>query len=70
MNEGRIAGAGIDVLEMEPPFPADHPLLNSKNTVVTPHVAFASHQAMEKRAKIVAENVASYFAGNTKNLVS
>ena len=61
LNEGRIAGAGIDVLEMEPPFPADHPLLNSKNTVVTPHVAFASHQAMEKRAKIVAENVASYF---------
>lgn len=70
LNEGRIAGAGIDVLEMEPPFPADHPLLNSKNTVVTPHVAFASHQAMEKRAKIVAENVASYFAGNTINLVS
>ncbi len=70
LNEERIAGAGIDVLEMEPPFPADHPLLNSKNTVVTPHVAFASHQAMEKRAKIVAENVASYLAGDTKNLVS
>lgn len=70
LNEGRIAGAGIDVLEMEPPFPGDHPLLNSKNTVVTPHVAFASHQAMEKRAVIVAGNVASYLAGDTKNLVS
>ena len=70
LNEGRIAGAGIDVLEMEPPFPADHPLLNSKNTVVTPHVAFASHQAMEKRAVIVADNVASYLGGNTANLVS
>ena len=68
LNEGRIAG--IDVLEMEPPFPADHPLLNSKNTVVTPHVAFASHQAMEKRAVIVADNVASYLEGNTANLVS
>ena len=55
---------------MEPPFPADHPLLNSKNTVVTPHVAFASHQAMEKRAVIVADNVASYLEGNTANLVS
>ena len=70
LNDGRIAGAGIDVLEMEPPFPAEHPLLNSKNTVVTPHVAFASHQAMEKRAVIVAANVGSFLNGNTQNLVS
>ena len=70
LNEGRIAGAGIDVLEMEPPFPADHPLLNSKNTVVTPHVAFASTQAMEKRAAIVADNVASFAMGAPKNVVS
>ena len=70
LNAGCIAGAGIDVLEMEPPFPAEHPLLNSKNTVVTPHVAFASHQAMEKRAVIVAANVGSFLNGNTQNLVS
>lgn len=70
LNTDRIAGAGIDVLEMEPPFPADHPLLNSKNTVVTPHVAFASNQAMEKRAVIVADNIASFLKGNTINLVS
>jgi phosphoglycerate dehydrogenase-like enzyme len=70
LNEGRIAGAGIDVLEMEPPFSAEHPLLNSKNTVVTPHVAFASHQAMEKRAVIVANNVESFLKGSTQNLVS
>lgn len=70
LNAGRIAGAGIDVLEMEPPFPTEHPLLNSKNTVVTPHVAFASHQAMEKRAVIVAANVGSFLNGNTQNLVS
>lgn len=70
LNGGRIAGAGIDVLEMEPPFPSDHPLLTSKNTIVTPHVAFASTEAMQKRAEIVADNVASYLAGATKNLVS
>lgn len=70
LNGGRIAGAGIDVLEMEPPFPSDHPLLISKNTIVTPHVAFASTEAMQKRAVIVADNVASYLAGATKNLVS
>lgn len=70
LNEERIAGAGIDVLEMEPPFPSEHPLLNSIHTVVTPHVAFASHQAMEKRAVIVANNVKSYLEGATQNLVS
>lgn len=70
LNEERIAGAGIDVLEMEPPFPSEHPLLNSVHTVVTPHVAFASHQAMEKRAVIVANNVKSYLEGATQNLVS
>lgn len=70
LNEDRLAGAGVDVLEMEPPFPSDHPLLSSKHTVVTPHVAFASTQAMEKRAVIVANNVASYLAGAPQNVVS
>lgn len=70
LNEGRIAGAGIDALEMEPPFPEDHPLLQAKNAIATPHVAFASHEAMQKRAAIVAENVASFLIGCTKNLVS
>lgn len=70
LNNDRLAGAGIDVLEMEPPFPENHPLLHSKNTIVTPHVAFASNEAMYKRAVIVADNVASYVAGNTKNVVS
>ena len=69
LNEGRLAGAGIDVLEMEPPFPEDHPLLSAKNTIVTPHVAFASNEAMQKRAVIVANNIASYLAGNPENLV-
>lgn len=69
LNEGRLAGAGIDVLEMEPPFPEDHPLLSAKNTIVTPHVAFASNEAMQKRAVIVANNIASYLAGNLENLV-
>ena len=36
LNSGAIAGAGIDVLEGEPPFPADHPLLHAANTIVTP----------------------------------
>lgn len=69
LNEGRIAGAGIDVFECEPPVNPEHPLLTAKNVVATPHVAFASNEAMYKRAVIVADNVASFLAGDTKNLV-
>ena len=57
LREKRIAGAGIDVFDMEPPIPADYPLAHLPNTVVTPHVAFATQQAFEKRADIIAENL-------------
>ena len=69
LNEGRIAGAGIDVFEMEPPIPTEHPLLNSKNTLVTPHVAFASAESMEDRARIVFENIRHWMAGNQVNVI-
>lgn len=69
LNEGRLAGAGIDVFETEPPIPADHPLCHAKNTVLTPHVAFASKEALETRADIVIENIKAWEAGKPQNLV-
>lgn len=69
LNEERIAGACIDVFEMEPPVPADHPLLNSKNTLLTPHVAFATKEAMVKRAYIVFDNVLKYLEGTPQNVM-
>ena len=69
LDEERIAGAGIDVFEMEPPVPAEHPLLHSKHTVVTPHVAFASHEALFTRAQIVAENVMKWEDGAPQNVI-
>lgn len=69
LNEGRIAGAGIDVFETEPPLPKDHPLLHSKNTLVTPHVAFASQQSMQTRAKIVFENIRRFMDGQQQNVI-
>lgn len=67
--KGQLAGAGIDVFEMEPPIPSVHPLLNCPNTVVTPHVAFATTEAMYKRAIIVFENIKLYLNGNPQNLI-
>ena len=52
LKDGWIAGAGIDVLEEEPP-PEDHPLLGLENAIVTPHAAFLSEESvveLERRA--------------------
>ncbi|WP_160680036.1 2-hydroxyacid dehydrogenase [Clostridium sp. C8-1-8] len=69
LNNGTIAGAGIDVFEVEPPVKACHPLFDSKNTLVTPHVAFATDESMIKRANIVFDNVHSWIKGEKKNIV-
>ena len=69
LNGDRIAGACIDVYEMEPPIPSDHPLRSSKNTLLTPHVAFATKEALEKRAVIVFDNVVKFLEGNPQNVM-
>ena len=63
LTEGRIAGAACDVFETEPPLDAEHPLLHTPNTIVTPHIAFASEEAMEQRADIVFENLYAWLEG-------
>ena len=70
LNKEEIAGAGIDVFEMEPPIPEDHPLLNAKNTILTPHTAFATEEAFLKRAEIVFTNIEKWLAGKPQNVVS
>ena len=69
LNEGRLAGAGIDVFEMEPPVPESHPLLHAKNVVATPHVAFATKEALEKRAVIVFDNIAKWLNHAPQNVM-
>ena len=69
LNEGRLACAGIDVFEMEPPVPESHPLLNAKNVVATPHVAFATKEALEKRAVIVVDNIAKWLNHTPQNVM-
>lgn len=68
LNEGVLAGAAIDVFDMEPPIPADYPLLHAKNIILTPHVAFLSDESMIRRAQIVFKNLECYLAGNPQNV--
>jgi len=69
LNEGRIAGAGVDVLSSEPP-KAENPLLAAKNCVITPHVAWATRAARERLLKAAIENVKAFLAGRPVNVVS
>lgn len=69
LNSGKLAGAGIDVFEMEPPVPVDHPLLHAKNLIATPHVAFATKEALEKRAVIVFDNIDKWLKKTPQNVM-
>lgn len=69
LNAGKIRAAGIDVFEMEPPIPADHPLVTAKNVLLAPHVAFATKEAMERRAEIVFENMLAWLDGDIRNQI-
>ena len=60
LNENKISGAGIDVYDIEPPLDKDYPLLNAKNTILTPHIAYLTKEAMVKRANIEFNNVINY----------
>ncbi|SDY78564.1 D-3-phosphoglycerate dehydrogenase [Proteiniborus ethanoligenes] len=69
LKNGEIAGAGIDVFDMEPPLPSDYPLLNSPNTVLAPHIGFATKEAMKRRAEITFDNILRWLEGSPQNRV-
>lgn len=63
-----LSGAAVDVYETEPPIPNDYPLFNAPNIIHTPHIAYASKQAIDKRSKIVIENVLKWIDGTPQNV--
>ena len=69
LNNGTIAGAGLDVLSTEPPA-GDNPLLSAENCVITPHIAWASREARTRLIAIAADNLSSFLSGNPKNFVN
>jgi glycerate dehydrogenase len=69
LDAGRIAGAGLDVLSVEPP-QAANPLLHARNCVITPHVAWATRAARRRLIETTAANVRAFAAGRPQNVVN
>ena len=69
LNEGRIAGAGLDVLSVEPAL-ANNPLLSAKNCFITPHIAWATKEARTRLMDIAVNNLKSYQEANIINNVA
>ena len=69
LNNNKIAGYGADVLLQEP-MTADCPLINAKNCVITPHIAWAPHETRKRLQGIAEENLKAWIAGKPINVVS
>jgi glycerate dehydrogenase len=69
LNNERLAGAGLDVLENEPPH-ARNPLYGAKNCYITPHIAWATRASRQRLLDTAIDNVAAYLRGEPKNVVS
>lgn len=69
LNEGRLAGAGLDVLDKEPMSP-DTPLKTAENCIITPHIAWSPLETRERLIGIVAENLEGFLAGTPRNQVN
>lgn len=69
LKNKEIFAAGIDVFEAEPPIEPAHPLLSTPNVLATPHVAFATKEALEKRGVIVLQNVKQWLNGTPQNVI-
>jgi glycerate dehydrogenase len=68
LEAGRLAGAGVDVLSTEPP-PATNPLLQARNCLITPHVAWATRNARRRLIEVAAANLEAFAAGRPQNAV-
>jgi len=68
LNAGTIAGAGLDVLSVEPPA-ATNPLLCARNCLVTPHIAWATREARSRLMDLAVENVTAFVAGKSQNVI-
>lgn len=68
LNEGAISGAGLDVLNVEPPS-HDNPLYKVENCLITPHIAWATKEARSRLMNIAVENLESFLNGKSLNTI-
>lgn len=69
LRSGKVAGAGLDVVSMEPIRP-DNLLLQAPNCLITPHISWASKESRARLMHIAAENLRAFLAGEPQNVVS
>ena len=69
LNSGRLAGAGLDVLSIEPP-PASNPLLRAKSCLITPHIAWATRAARARLMQTAVANIRAFLEGKPHNVVN
>ena len=69
LDSGRLAGAALDVLAVEPPA-ANNPLFAAKNCIITPHIAWATRAARARLMETAIANVRAFLAGTPQNVVN
>ena len=70
LKKDLIAGAAIDVYEKEPPLDRSHPLFEAPNTILLPHIGYATNEAIELRGNIVMENIKMWLEGRPQNVMN
>ena len=69
LHSGKVAGAGLDVLETEPARP-ENPLLAEPNCLITPHIAWAPKESRQRLMNIAVDNLSAWLAGRPQNVVN
>jgi len=69
LNSGKVAGAAVDVVSTEPIL-EDNPLLEAKNIIITPHIAWAPKESRQRLLNIGVSNLEAYLGGSTQNIVN
>lgn len=69
LNSGKVAGAAVDVVSTEP-IRMDNPLLQAKNMIITPHIAWAPKESRQRLMNLAVENLQCYVSGKPQNVVN
>lgn len=69
LNSGKLSGAAVDVVSKEP-IEMDNPLLNAKNCIITPHIAWAPKESRQRLMDIAVDNLEKFLSGNPVNVVN